>query len=80
VFVTGLSGQTDKTSESTVNCVGKVNWFWMLQQVALCFETITWNWTDLAKERATVCCSFIHYENFGRKTCNCTKEESVMRV
>jgi len=48
--------------------------------VALCFEIIKWNWTDVAEDRETFRCSFIHYENFGRRTCNCRKEESVMRV
>jgi len=67
-------------SNSTVNCVGKVHWFWMFQQVAPCFEAIKWDWTNLAKDRTTFCISIIHYKNFGRRTCNCRKEESVMTV
>jgi hypothetical protein len=47
----------------------------MFQQVALCFERIKFDWTDLAKDRATFCMLIIHYENFGRRTCNCRRED-----
>jgi hypothetical protein len=57
-----------------------VHWFWLFQEMVQFFEIIKWNWTDGAEERATFCCLFIHYGNFGRRTCNCRKEESVMRV
>jgi len=80
VYVTGLLTEPIRYPDSTGNCVGKVHWFWIFQQVALCFETIKWDWTNLAKDRTTFCISIIHYENLGRKTCNCRKEESVMRV
>jgi hypothetical protein len=52
--VTGLSGQSDKIFEFNSKLHGKVHWFWMFQQVALCFEIIKWNWINLANEGAKI--------------------------
>jgi len=43
--VTGLNWLIDK---ATVNCVGKMDWFGMFQNVVLYCQTVKWDWTVLA--------------------------------
>jgi len=42
--------------KATVNCVGKIHWFGMLQNMVLYSQTAKWDWNELAQARATVNC------------------------
>jgi len=41
---------------ATVICVGKMHWFGMFQILVLNCQTVKWNWTELAQDRAKVQC------------------------
>jgi len=42
--------------KATVICVGKMYWFGIFQILVLYFQTVKWDWTELAQDRATVNC------------------------
>jgi len=42
--------------EATVIYVGKMHWFGIFQNLVLYCQRVKWDWTELAKDRATVNC------------------------
>jgi len=42
--------------KATVICVGKLHLFGIFQILELYFQTVKWDWSELAQDRATVNC------------------------
>jgi len=42
--------------KATVICVGNMNWFGMFQILVLYCQTVKWDWTEQAQDRAKVQC------------------------
>ena len=73
--------------DSTVNCLGKMDWFGMFQNVVRYCQTVKWDWTELtvlsdcemgmdwtgSLTKQYFCSSFIHYENLGLRSCECMR-------
>jgi len=42
--------------KATVFFVSKMHWFGIFQLLVLYYQTVKWDWTELAQDRATVKC------------------------